>query len=302
VGVNVPRVLVWFTTNISGDIYRALRLRLKKQLTQNETESFVQTIFPIFIAALAFQEIEFFAFIVFPCFVCCLTLFFSLFFGYVHKSFLFGRMTIICLLVTSITIYGYTSYICKDEVAGILARRFVHLYFLSCGLGLCIIVPLKAHFLRARPAYALKDSLDRSRRLPIICRQLAAFDRPPEGLMSFPSGDAFIGTNFGIVCWLLTGSPYWLICGFLASFGRVYFWVHHVFDVLVGSSIGACSVWCALYLESLIGLGPWQSLMGWTLIGVVVAKTNRKRTQILHMKLEENDGTAGRQTRETKYE
>ncbi|CAD7945814.1 unnamed protein product [Amoebophrya sp. A25] len=95
---------------------------------------------------------------------------------------------------------------------------------------------------------------------------------------SFPSADTAASVGVALSVWLALSrgtsfistiffeptalSIFCVACVFLAAFGRVFWRMHHVLDVLVG---GAMAVQCCVYLEQMMAvqnLGCWTPVVG----------------------------------------
>lgn len=141
------------------------------------------------------------------------------------------------------------------------------------------ILSLKYICRRMRPAHACYDKLKgRKRMLKEVTflgtRGFTVFE-------AFPSGDAAGGMVASTVVWVVTGSKWSWIWALGASYGRIYFFAHHVFDVFVGCLIAGSTT---LFLKpggvggkvfEGFGFGGWD--LKWAVIGTVLFVVCYKR-------------------------
>jgi membrane-associated phospholipid phosphatase len=112
---------------------------------------------------------------------------------------------------------------------------------------------LKNTFWRSRPTTSLSEDRGElaARHFPQFKMRLKEL---PECLESFPSGDSAGAGAFGFCATVFTGNPLWLLVTVAGMFGRVFIHAHHIFDVVIGGSIGVLS---AALLDWTIG--GWQN-------------------------------------------
>ncbi|CAE6924199.1 DUSP12, partial [Symbiodinium sp. CCMP2592] len=124
----------------------------------------------------------------------------------------------------------------------------------SACLAVAFSFPLKASFDRLRPAAAL--GLDTKRRAPLLRPYIQAMCQGGQSREALPSSDAAVMAANAVILWRCWQSPPapWAPAAVavgafaFAAFGRMYFWAHHLLDVIAGGFMGVCVAKGVLHL------------------------------------------------------
>lgn len=128
------------------------------------------------------------------------------------------------------------------------AARSVGFTSITCTvLTVALTIPLKALSNRLRPAAALKlGEKVAERRSPLVVPYIQAMCVGGQSKESLPSADAAVMAANALLlsAWSYPPAPWapaalGLTMIALCFFGRMYFWAHHLLDVLTGAAVGA---------------------------------------------------------------
>jgi len=163
---------------------------------------------------------------------------------------------------------------------------------LTCALlTVVLLIPAKAACNRVRPAVALGlvDQVSK-RRSALMVPYIKSMCAAGQSRESMPSADAGImAANAMVLCQVWTlASMSWIpkvVGGCLlisCCFGRMYFWAHHLLDVLVGAGAGACVAVCTIPFG--FGTRRWHVFVSYIAF-LIALIAMQKRTKVF------NDGS-----------
>eukprot|EP00939_MAST-03C_sp_MAST-3C-sp1_P002147 g2147.t1 len=119
------------------------------------------------------------------------------------------------------------------------------------------VLALKYTARRMRPGICLEMKLNRTKRyLPTLNYK---GKKGATVLESFPSGDVAGAAVFSYVLFIVTGNYASFAFAFASAFGRMYFWAHHLGDVVVGFAFGCAG---PALLHRLVGWEQWTVFYG----------------------------------------
>ncbi|CAE8637333.1 unnamed protein product [Polarella glacialis] len=153
-------------------------------------------------------------------------------------------------------------------------------------LAVAVTIPLKAATDRLRPAAALSlsDQIAK-RRSPLLAPYIKAMCAGGQSREALPSSDAAVMAANAVLLVQFWHAPpaAWMPGALavtlfsLACFGRMYFWAHHLLDVLVGGSLGAAVA--SVLVHTGFGFRPGHVGVSFVIFLVAVAAM-QKRTKI----------------------
>ncbi|CAJ1335186.1 unnamed protein product [Effrenium voratum] len=145
-------------------------------------------------------------------------------------------------------------YLCLLAASFCTAAPVAYASLVCASLSVALSIPLKAWSDRRRPAAKLGFPL--TKRAPLLRPYIQAMCTGGQSRESLPSSDAAVMAANAMLLWRCWRNPPWhwaplaaaLGLFALASFGRMYFWAHHLCDVLCGGLLGVLVVICVLHL------------------------------------------------------
>lgn len=153
------------------------------------------------------------------------------------------------------------TYFCSPKL-GVAAPVF---YLCSYFLTQIFILVGKVRGQRLRPGVSsLKHKLSKVNRAIPTLNYLDALGYTV--FESFPSGDAGGAMCFSYSLFLITNNPWSFVFAALSAFGRMYFWAHHLGDVIVAMSISACAT---SFLFNVVGSAS-LAVFGWVHAAIAV--------------------------------
>jgi membrane-associated phospholipid phosphatase len=131
------------------------------------------------------------------------------------------------------------------------ANSLVSFYHSSYIFTQTFVLALKNVCRRRRPGLALHTQLENRERW---IEEINYFGRKGFTMFeAFPSGDTAGSAVCAYALYRVTENSAYFVLIFLSAFGRMYFWAHHLLDVIVGGSFACFACWFLEYT-----LGSWQ--------------------------------------------
>eukprot|EP00299_Pterocystis_sp_00344_P010962 c5038_g1_i1.p1 GENE.c5038_g1_i1~~c5038_g1_i1.p1 ORF type:complete len:272 (+),score=12.60 c5038_g1_i1:39-854(+) len=223
--------------------------------------TFVCTLWALVIASLVLQSHEFNVFVIIPLFGLCLLLWCGSLVSRFKLKYLIGPVSILTVPFPFIVLKSFESHPRYAQT-----HTQVIAFSTIVAVDLAILLLLKTLIPRTRPMCALKDHLDLSRRHPLLRHYIKSVGLRSE-TESFPSGDACIAASFCLTAFSCTNIGWIWMFALFAMFGRVYFWAHHLGDVIVGAVIGVA---VAAVILLLVPHTMWSHGISWLAMLITV--------------------------------